>query len=213
MNYNQNLIKPRKLLTTHIGLMVSLLFISCADKSQSVLIDKINAVQEQVMAQGNLSPDEEQAILGLCSIMTQNDGLANYSPDTRMILKDVQKVPTFEGCEGLSQEEMRKCFKNKVATFIKHEFDLSVSKKLNLSEQQQVEAFFIVDENGNPNGMKVRDTDVTIQAEILRILRRIPKMEPAFHEGKETSVLCSVVIKYGNDINAEVVYIPELPNE
>ena len=76
---------------------------------------------------------------------------------------------------------------------------------------KEVEAFFIIDKNGNRTGMKVRDAEVNIQAEILRVLRKIPIMKPAVHNGKSVSVLCSLVLKYGNDIEVDVVYIPERP--
>ena len=180
--------------------------------TESELIMKINAVQQQVMAQGNITEDEEQAMLSLCSIMSRDDGLANYNPDNRMILKDVEIAPVYNGCEELSKEEIKKCFNNKVSTFIKREFNLSLSKDLNLSEPNQVEAFFIINENGNLTGMKVRNSELTIQAEILRVLRKMPVMKPAIHNGKSVAVLCSIIVKYGNEIEIDAVYVPEIPN-
>jgi RecG-like helicase len=181
--------------------------------TESELIMKINAVQQQVMAQGNITEDEEQAMLSLCSIMSHNDGLANYNPNNRMILKDVEIAPVYNGCEELSEEEIKKCFNNKVSTFIKREFNLSVSKDLNLSEPKRVEAFFLINENGNLTGMKVRNAELTIQAEVLRVLRKIPVMKPAIHNGKSVPVLCSIIVKYGNEIEIDAVYIPEIPND
>ena len=40
------------------------------------------------------------------------------------------------------------------------------------------------------------------------MLRKIPVMKPAIHNGKSVPVLCSIIVKYGID----VVYIPERPN-
>jgi hypothetical protein len=197
---------------------LSFLCVSCKDSpnasinTESKLITKINAVQEQVMAQGNITNEEEKALLGLCSIISHHDGLANYNPDNRMILKDVDYAPVYEGCEELSNEEAKTCFINNVSTFIKREFNLEISKELNLSEPKQVDAFFIINESGNLTGMKVRNSEVTIQGEILRVLRKMPVMKPAVHDEKSVSVLCSIIIKYGDDIEIEFVYIPELPD-
>ncbi|MCK7591093.1 hypothetical protein M0G43_10950 [Subsaxibacter sp. CAU 1640] len=197
----------------------ALIFISCnetpktKENKESELIMKINAVQEQVMAQGNVTTEEEQALLSLCSIVSQKDGLANYSPENRMVLKDVERAPIYEGCEDLSAEQTQECFSHKVSTFIHKEFNLDVAKELNLSEPKQVDAFFIINENGNVTGLKVRDADVSIQAEILRVLRKIPAMKPAMHNGKNVAVLCSIIVTYGNDIKIENVYIPELPTD
>ena len=179
--------------------------------TESELIMKINAVQQQVMAQGNITEEEERAILSLCSIMSKDDGLTNYSPDDRMILKDVEIAPIYNGCDKLSEKEIKKCFNNKVSTFIKREFNLNISRDLNLSEPKQVEAFFIINENGNLTGMKVRNSELTIQAEILRVLRKVPIMKPAIHKGNSVAVLCSIIVKYGNEIEVDVVYIPERP--
>ena len=181
--------------------------------TESELIMKINAVQQQVMAQGNITEDEQQAMLSLCSIMSRDDGLANYNPDNRMILKDVEIAPVYNGCEELSEEEIKECFNNKVSTFIKREFNLSLSKDLKLSEPNQVEVFFIINENGNLTGMKVRNSELTIQAEILRVLRKMPVMKPAIHNGKSVAVLCSIIVKYGNEIEIDAVYVPEIPND
>lgn len=208
---------------SHYLIVVSTIFIillsfSCKEESnsvkntESVLMMKINAVQEQVMAQGNLTEEEKQALLSLCSIVSHDDGLATYTTDNSMILKDVEIAPVYNGCEELSTEETMTCFKNKISTFIKQEFNMNVSKDLNLSEPKQVEAFFIIDESGNVTGLKVRDSEVTIQAEILRVLRKIPVMKPATHNGESVSVLCSIIVKYGNEIEVETIYIPERPN-
>ena len=196
-------------------LILLLLFIPLVSfgqkNTESELIMKINAVQQQVMAQGNITEEEERAILSLCSIMSKDDGLANYSPDDRMILKDVEIAPVYNGCEKLSEKEIKKCFNNKVSTFIKREFNLNISRDLNLSEPRQVEVFFIINENGNLTGMKVRNSELTIQAEILRVLRKVPVMKPAIHNGNNVAVLCSIIVKYGNEIEVDVVYIPERP--
>ncbi len=198
-------------------LSIILLSVSCKESpleqnSESVLITKINVVQQQIMIQGNISEKEEQAMLSLCNIISHNDGLANFNSDNRMVLKDVEMVPIYEGCEGLSKEETKECFKNKITSFIKREFNISLSKDLNLSEPKQVDAFFIIDQTGNLTGMKVRDSEVTIQAEILRVLRKMPVMKPASHNGKSVSVLCSILVTYGSEIEIDVIYIPERPN-
>lgn len=211
-------IKSQNLVAISV-LSIGLLFISCKESTgsskiaESELIMKINAVQEQVMAQGNVTKEEEQALQGLCSIFSKNDGLANYNPNDRMILKDVDFMPVYEGCGNLPKEENKSCFINKISNFIKREFNLELSKELNLSEPKEVDVFFIINESGNLTGMKVRSSDVTIQGEVLRVLRKMPVMKPAVHNGKNVSVLCSMIIKYGNDIDIDVVYIPEFPEK
>ncbi|RZV57748.1 MAG: hypothetical protein EX254_10275, partial [Flavobacteriaceae bacterium] len=121
MKYN---LKRKKRVQNIVAISIisfSLLSVSCKESpeasknTESELIVKINAVQEQVMAQGNISEEEERALLSLCSIVSKDDGLANYSPDNRMILKDADIAPVYEGCEQLSIEETKTCFNDKVS--------------------------------------------------------------------------------------------------
>ncbi|MFK5958718.1 MAG: hypothetical protein QM495_07600 [Lutibacter sp.] len=155
--------------------------ISCDQKSQSSkkseseLINKVNAIQQQIMVQGNTSEEEELALSSLCSLVSPMDGFDNYNLDG-VLLKDVENAPIYNSCEGLSKEVTKKCFKESIVKFIKQEFN---SRILNISEPQQVAVFFKIDKNGNVSTMKVRVADVTIQAEIARVLKKIPKMKPA----------------------------------
>ena len=180
-------------------------------KSESVLINKVKAVQQQIMVQGNMSEEEELALSSLCSLIPDNDGFNKYSPDDAILFKDVKNAPIYNGCEGLSEEGTKKCFNESISKFIKQEFNSSIANALNISEPQQVAAFFIIDENGKLSGMKIRDAELTIQAEIGRVLKKVPKMKPATQDGINVPVLCSMLVTYGSEIAIEFVYIPETP--
>ena len=38
-------------------------------------------------------------------------------------------------------------------------------------------------------------------------------MKPAIHNGQPVSVLCSIVVNYGKEIDVDVAYIPEIPGD
>ena len=179
-------------------------------KSESILINKIKAVQQQMMAQGNISEEEELAISSLCSLM-RDDDFDDYGRDDVILFKDIENAPIYNVCEGLSEEETKKCFKENISKFIKQEFNSSIANALDISEPQQVAAFFIIDENGNLSGMKIRDAELTIQAEIVRVLKKIPTMKPATQNGINVPVLCSILVTYGSEIETEFMYIPSNP--
>ncbi len=197
-------------------LFLTLLSLSCGQKSQtsgkseSELINKINAVQQQMMVQGNISEEEELAMSSLCSLI-RDDDFDDYGRDDVIIFKDIENAPIYNGCEGLSEEETKKCFNESISIFIKQEFNLSISNALDLSEPQQVAAFFVIDENGKLSGMKIRDSEVTIQAEIARVLKKVPKMKPATQDGINAPVLCSMLVTYGSEVIIELTYISSGP--
>ena len=218
MNYTLNFRKEKK----HQAFFIFSLILSTlctvsygqesqiAEKPESELINKINAVQQQIMVQGNMSEEEQLAISSLCSLVSPVDGFDNkYITDGVILFKDVENAPTYNGCEGLSTEETKKCFNESISKFIKQVFNPSIANALDISEAQQVAAFFIIDENGNLSGMKIRDAEVTIQAEIGRVLRKIPKMKPATQDGINVPVLCSMLVTYGSEIIIEFMYIPQ----
>ena len=198
------------------SLILFILFtVSCGQKSQSSgkseseLIIKVNAVQQQIMVQGNISEEEELAISSLCSLISgKGDFDNNFTTDGVILFKNIENAPVYNGCEGLSGKETKKCFNESIVKFIKQEFNSSIPNALDISEPQQVAAFFVIDENGNLSGMKIRDAEVTIQGEIARVLKKIPKMKPAIQVGINVSVLCSILVTYGSEITVDFVYIP-----
>ena len=209
-NFNQPLIN-------YSILFLTLLSLSCGQKSQtsgkseSELINKINAVQKQMMVQGNINEEEELAMSSLCSLMSRDDDFDDYGRDDVIIFKDIENAPIYNGCEGLSEEETKKCFNESISKFIKQEFNSSIANALDISEPQQVAFFFIIDENGKLSGMKIRDAELTIQAEIARVLKKIPKMKPATQDGINAPVLCSMLVTYGSEIIIELTYISSGP--
>lgn len=208
--------KPQIIIIFSLALFM-LLTVSCAQESQSSkgseseLITKIKAVQEQMMVQGNISKEEELAMASLISLMSRDDEFADYGRDDVILFKDVENAPIYNDCEELSAEGTKTCFNESISKFIKQEFNSSIVNALDISEPQQVAFFFIIDENGKLSGMKIRDTELTIQAEIARVLKKVPKMKPATQDGINAPVLCSVLLTYGTELMVELKYIPSGP--
>lgn len=198
-------------------LLVTLLNFSCkenvesANRQQSELLTKIEAVQEQIMAQGDITKTEEQALKSLCQIVARNDGLARYTSENSILLKNVQTPPVFPGCENQKKEDITACFYEKITTYIEKEFNTQIIKDLNLSQPKKLAAFFIIDETGNSTGLKVRNAEITVQAEVLSVLRKLPVMQPAKHHNEKVSVLCSILITYKENIKVKLTYLPERP--
>ena len=82
--------------------MMSSSLISCqpsSNNSQNALLQKINAVQEQLMTQRNITAEDEQAISGLCRTFSQDDGFTLHPKTGSMILKDMDIAPVYMACE------------------------------------------------------------------------------------------------------------------
>lgn len=203
MKYPLNLTRENMRQTLLTLPLLCLLCVSCGQTSStprntdSKLIRRVKAVQEQMMRQGNIS-EEEQKVLRSFAALIMKDTYDSRSVNNKHSIDEVENAPVFPGCEGLSPAAGKKCFKEKVAQLVKTEFDFNIPKSLKNLKSHQVEVFFMVNKDGEISNLKVRKTDIQIQAEATRILRKIPHMKPATHQGKKVAVLYSFPIVWGN---------------
>ncbi len=191
-------------ITALLGLMFMSSMMSCGQdaqssgKSQSELINKVNAVQQQMMKQGNISEEERQAILSLASLVRNDEDFVN-SEDMKEALQfdAVENVPVYPGCEELTKDALNQCFLEQVNKHVIAEFNKDIARKLGISQSKTVEVFFMIDKNGELSNLKVRDANVSIQAEAGRVIKLLPKMKPGTQNGEPVDVMCSTVITYG----------------
>jgi hypothetical protein len=182
--------------------LISIFGISCNEKSttsktsESELINKVNAVHQQIMKQGNITDEEAEAILSLTSLVAHDDGFKKGLEEA-IEFNVVENPPVFPSCEDLPKEDTKNCFTEKVNLFISDQFNTDIPKKLGITEIQNLEAFFRIDKSGEVTNFKVRDANPIIQAEALRVLRLLPQMKPATQNGETVNVVYGVTIPYG----------------
>lgn len=183
----------RRLIHTIIVSLI-LLMISCDQKntslknSDSELLQRITAVQQQMQQQGNISEKEKRAILSLVSLVS-SDGMVDPLNKNSLAFNEVEIAPVFPGCEEFTKEKSKQCFTERVTEFVNAEFDINIAKSLNLSGAQKIEVFFVINDKGILSNLKVRDTNLELQAEAVRVIRKIPHMIPASHHGNNVSVI------------------------
>jgi protein TonB len=101
-------------------------------------------------------------------------------PEKEEITADFNKVeivPAFPGCKG-SNEELKKCFSQKVKELVDDEFDVSLSEGLDLSGKQRISVQFVVDQVGNIVDVKVRAPHKRLEKEAKRVIELLPQMTP-----------------------------------
>lgn len=156
----------------------------------SELLQKIDAVHQQMQIQGNINEEERNAIKSLASLVSL-DGLKSSqdtSNNNTFLFNEVENVPIYPGCEDLNPEDTKQCFIDNVTQFITTEFDTNIAKNLKLSGVQEIEIFFKINEKGYVSNIKVRDTYLELQAEAVRVLNKIPRMIPASKNGTSVGV-------------------------
>ncbi len=124
----------------------------------------------------------------------------------------IKKVPVFPGCENEeTNKEKKKCFSSNMQKFVTENFNADLAQTLNLSEgMHKIAVQFIIDKQGNASDIKVRAPHPKLKDEVIRVINKLPKMQPAEDEnGKKVKVRYNlpIVFKVEDDTKSEKTYI------
>ncbi|GHC46864.1 M56 family metallopeptidase [Ulvibacter litoralis] len=191
-----------------------LVYTSCSDETKpsevaisesgSEVMDKINELSEAIMKKGNLTPEEEKALQFLATPAKSGDkvytSVQEYldEPESEDIaFAVIDKVPTFPGCEGLSSnEEAKKCMSEKIMHFVVDNFNTKVEGVEAINGRQRIMVQFKIDKSGSIANVKAKAAHPELETEAIRVVSKLPKMEPGVQEGKEVGVLYALPILF-----------------
>ncbi len=110
----------------------------------------------------------------------------------------IDQIPTFEGCENLTNEDPKTCFNQKMNEHIKKYFtypEQAIKKNI----QGKVVITFIIDKEGLIKDVSAKGVDensVVFEAEAKKIVSLLPKFTPGKHESKKVNVQYSLPLTY-----------------
>ena len=107
----------------------------------------------------------------------------------------IENIPVFPGCEGLSQIEQKKCFKEKIWNHVRENFKYP-ERALDQEIHGKVFVFFIIDQNGRVAKIKSRGPHTILETEAERIIGLLPKMIPGKQRGRAVIVPYSIPITF-----------------
>lgn len=131
------------------------------------------------------------------SIVYETDE-GEYVPET-ITLSLVQTAPVFPGCEKYSKDllKSKKCFSKKITKFFNRNFDTDVANELELHGIQSIKSYFIIDSNGEIKpDIRTSRTHPKIAEEIKKVLKDLPKMQPATQNGKKVNLMYSLPVRF-----------------
>ena len=110
-----------------------------------------------------------------------------------MIIED---VPVFPGCKG-NKAALKKCFSKMVQKHFGRKFDSELPNELGLSPgRKRVFIGFKIDRTGNIVNVQARAPHPKIKAEVIKVMKLLPKMKPGRQRGKPVTVTYSLPIKF-----------------
>ncbi|WP_299213265.1 M56 family metallopeptidase [uncultured Aquimarina sp.] len=169
------------------------------DTSRSLLIQKIEAVKQQIAVQGNVSPEEEKALKVLSALVNGDVSNEQYQGITGALeipFGVIEKVPVYPGCENLTKVEAKRCFSKSVSQFIGSEFNTEIGKELKLSGRQKILVKFKIDNLGNTTDVHARGPLLALENEAIRVINQLPKMTPGVQDGVNVGVMYSLPIVF-----------------
>lgn len=107
----------------------------------------------------------------------------------------IETPPVFPGCENLkSKEEQKECMSQKVNTLINKNFNMSLTKDLNLSGIHRIFVSFKIDNTGSIVDVVARAPHPKLQSEGIRVVNMLPRMKPGEQRGRPIGVLYALPI-------------------
>jgi TonB family protein len=105
----------------------------------------------------------------------------------------IDEIPVFPGCENAT--DPKECFAEKLVEHIRKNFRYPKAAQ-EQGIQGRVSVVFTIDVNGNVSSIKKRGPHELLENEAVRIIERLPKMQPGKHEGKVMNVPYAIPITF-----------------
>lgn len=107
----------------------------------------------------------------------------------------IEKVPVFPGCNGNTNEELRNCLSKSITNHVIKEFRFSLVNKLDLPKGlTRIYVNFKIDKKGKVIDIVARADHEKLEKEAIRVLNKLPRMEPGKQKGEHVGVLYSLPI-------------------
>ncbi|HEY9184785.1 MAG TPA: energy transducer TonB, partial [Salegentibacter sp.] len=109
----------------------------------------------------------------------------------------IDEVPVFPGCENESDEEAKKkCMSSGIANFVNSNFKVKEMREFAEVGMNRVIVQFKIDSTGQVVNAEARARSPELEAEAIRVVNALPKMEPGKQRGKEVGVMYSLPIVF-----------------
>ncbi len=109
----------------------------------------------------------------------------------------IENVPVYPGCDGNGNQELKDCMSAKISQFVSSNFSMKKIASLNLDPKlYRVAVQFKIDKQGKVVDVRARAAHNEIEKEAVRVVSKLPQMEPGKQRGEAVGVLYSLPIVF-----------------
>ncbi len=154
------------------------------------IVEDVEDVEETIIESSEANQNEavEERIIDVSEVDVEE-----VEEDVEVSFAVIEDVPVFPGCEGLSKNEMKDCFQQKVQEHVRKNFRYPQTA-LEMNIQGRVSVIFVIDSKGHTTNVRSRGPDRILEKEAERIIGLLPKMIPGKQRGKSVKVSYAVPI-------------------
>ncbi|BFP40382.1 M56 family metallopeptidase [Flavobacteriaceae bacterium GF1] len=131
-----------------------------------------------------------------CEIQNKSEGeliTSQVKTPSRIPFGTFDNVPVFPGCENSS--DRKTCFLEMINEHIRKNFNYPKEAQ-EQGIEGRVAVIFTIDTNGNINDIEQRGPSPILEAEVKRIIQRLPKMKPGTLNGEAVNVAFSTPVVF-----------------
>lgn len=104
----------------------------------------------------------------------------------------IDQYPIYPGCETVDSKSIAKCLNRSLNHHIRRKFNTDIANELGLSPgKKRISILFAIDKRGEIKDIEIKAPHPRLEKEALRIIKEVPKMQPALRKNK------AVELKYG----------------
>ena len=156
------------------------------------VIEDTDDVEETIIESTEISQETEIASVNLDASDINVD---EEEEDISVPFAIIEVVPVFPGCEGLSPEDQRDCFNQKMMEHVQKNFMYPKTAE-ELGIEGRVFVQFVIGRDGKITKIRSRGPDPSLEQEAQRIIAALPQMIPGRQRNRNVSVPYSIPINF-----------------
>jgi hypothetical protein len=127
----------------------------------------------------------------LTSILSFKEGKTVVATNPKL---NSESIPIFPGCDNSKEiKEAQKCFSIGVQKHFARKFNTSLPNRLGLSSgRKKVLIAFKINKDGDVTDIKVKAPHKKIKKEVIRVIKKLPKMKPGVQNGEKKDIKYSI---------------------
>jgi len=165
----------------------------------AVFLGFLVANVEPMQAEVGVTRAAVRGAAGQDTIEPKVDSVLGADDKSALLISAVEELPIYPGCEAAvaaSREEGFECFNRMIMALVSR--NVAYPKKARqLNIQGKVYVRFIIEKDGYVSNVEVaRSADPELDAEAARVIKMLPRMEPAKVNGKPVRITYTIPINF-----------------